>query len=174
MTDLLNGNPIGKSMARAVGVEWNAYEGGSDSLRSDGATDTDLGRKRTPLPFAGFLDSLPAACDVLRPCQRQGLAEIAQALHAGERRILRQLPTGGGKSHEIAALTLSASQAGLRVLILATRTRLVRQIHERLESFSVDHGVLAAALPEMRNLMLPIQVAIERASGSGAPGPAAG
>lgn len=111
------------------------------------------------LPFAGFLDSLPAACDVLRPYQRQGLAEIAQALHSGSRRILRQLSTGGGKTHEISAITLCASQADLRVLILATRTRLVRQIHERLDAFRIDHGVLAAELPALRNLLLPIQVA---------------
>lgn len=167
MTDLQNSNPNGdpigepnsKSMARAVGVEWSAYEGGSDSLQSDGGRDADSGRKRVALPFAGLLDSLPAACDVLRPYQRQGLAEISQAMHAGYRRILRQLPTGGGKTHEIAAITLAASQAGLRVVIFATRTRLVRQIHERLEAFRIDHGVLAAELPELRNLMLPIQVA---------------
>lgn len=110
-------------------------------------------------PFAGFLDSLPDVCDVLRPYQRQGLAEISQAVHAGDRRILRQLSTGAGKTHEIAAVTLAASQAGLRVLILATRTRLVRQIHERLEAFGVDHGVLAAELPVLRNLLLPVQVA---------------
>src|SRR6185312_6528197 len=140
-------NPNGQTMARAL--EWSgiAYEGGIEPLRSNGYSDTDVGRERAPLPFAGFLDSLPAVCDVLRPYQRQGLAEIAQALHAGERRILRQLPTAGGKTHEIAGVTLAASQGELRVLILATRTRLVRQLHERLEAFGVDHGVLAAELP---------------------------
>lgn len=161
------GNPIsnpidnrnGKTMARALEWDGIAYEGGSDYLRSDGGRETDSGMGKAALPFAGFLDSLPAACEVLRPYQRQGLAEIAQVLHAGERRILRQLPTGGGKTHEIAAVTLAASQADLRVLILATRTRLVRQIHERLDSFGVDHGVLAAELSALRNLLLPVQVA---------------
>jgi superfamily II DNA or RNA helicase len=109
--------------------------------------------------LAGFLDSLPPVCDALRQYQRQGLAEIAQALHAGERRILRQLPTGGGKTHEIAAVTRCAVNAGLRVLILATRTRLVRQIHERLEAFGVPHGIIAAELCGMFDAFQFVQVA---------------
>ena len=101
------------------------------------------------LPLASFLDSLPIACAALRPYQRQGIAEIAQAVRDGERRILRQLPTGGGKTHEIAAITICAYGQQLRVLILATRTRLVRQIHERLEAFGVPHGIIAAELRGM-------------------------
>ncbi len=113
----------------------------------------------SPLPFAGFLDSLPAACDALRPYQREGLAAISQVLHAGDRRILRQLATGGGKTHEIAAITYCAQAAGLRVLILATRTRLVRQIHERLEAFGVGHGIIAAELRGMFDAFQFVQVA---------------
>jgi DNA repair protein RadD len=111
------------------------------------------------LPFAGFLDVLPPACDVLRPYQRQQLRELSVAMHAGHRRVLIELPTGGGKTHEIAGLGLCASQAGLRILVLATRTRLVRQIHERMDEFGVPHGVIAAPLPEMRNYSSPVQVA---------------
>ncbi len=110
------------------------------------------------LPFAGFLDSLPPAADALRPYQRQGIGQIAAALREGERRILRQLPTGGGKTHEIAAVTLCAVNAGLRVLILATRTRLVRQIHERLEAFGVPHGIIAADLRGMFDAFQFVQV----------------
>lgn len=111
------------------------------------------------LPFAGFLDSLPPAADALRSYQRQGIAQIAEALRDGERRILRQLPTGGGKTHEIAAVTASAGDAGLRVLILGTRTRLVRQIHERLEAFGVPHGIIAAELRGMFDASKLVQVA---------------
>jgi DNA repair protein RadD len=94
-----------------------------------------------------WLDVLPPQADCLRPYQREQLARLAQAMHAGYRRILVQLPTGGGKTHEIAALVAAAVLAGLRVLILATRTRLVRQLHERLVAFDVRHGVVAAPLP---------------------------
>lgn len=109
--------------------------------------------------LASALESLPPACDVLRDYQRQQLATIARALRMGYRRPIAQAPTGSGKTHEIAAITLAASQAELRVLILATRTRLVRQAHEQLDASGVAHGVFAAELPSLRNLLLPIQVA---------------
>jgi superfamily II DNA or RNA helicase len=49
--------------------------------------------------------------------------------------------------------------AGLPVLVLATRTRLVRQIHERLRAFGVYHGVIAASLPELSVYDAMVQVA---------------
>ena len=160
LSNSLNNSPHKTLITRALEWDGIAYEG-KDYLQSAEveARGGWGGMDSAPLPFASFLDSLPSACDVLRPYQRQGLAEIASAVHEAVRRILRQLPTGGGKTHEIGAITLCAWRAGLRVLILATRTRLVRQIHERLEAFGIDHGVLAAELPELRNLMLPVQVA---------------
>ncbi|MDE2450990.1 MAG: DEAD/DEAH box helicase family protein, partial [Gammaproteobacteria bacterium] len=109
--------------------------------------------------LAGALEVLPPACDVLRDYQREQIATIARALRMGYRRPIAQAPTGSGKTHEIAAIALAASQADLRVVILATRTRLVRQIHERLDAFGVSHGVFAAELPALRNLLLPVQVA---------------
>jgi superfamily II DNA or RNA helicase len=70
-----------------------------------------------------------------------------------------QLPTGGVKTHEIAGITLAAGEAGLRVLILATRTRLVRQLSARLREFGVEHGVIAASLPELTHAAMRVQVA---------------
>jgi superfamily II DNA or RNA helicase len=112
-----------------------------------------------PSSLAGFLDSLPACCEVLRDYQRKQLAVTARALQLGYRRLVMQAPTGSGKTHLMAALTAAATGAQLRVLILATRTRLVRQIHERLEQFGVAHGVIAAPLPGLRNNELTVQVA---------------
>jgi DNA repair protein RadD len=110
--------------------------------------------------LASFLEELPPpACDVLRDYQREQLRSAQQAIRAHIRRILLQAPTGSGKTHEIAAATLAAHRAGLRVLILTTRTRLVRQIHERLEAFGVGHGVIAAQLPSMIDRFQFVQVA---------------
>ncbi|MGH3431119.1 MAG: DEAD/DEAH box helicase, partial [Bryobacteraceae bacterium] len=110
-------------------------------------------------PVATFLDVLPPACDVLRPYQLLQLAKLSRSLHSGAQHVLLQLPTGAGKTHEIAAIALSGSRSGLRVLILATRVRLVRQIHERLDAFGVPHGVIAAPLPELLNNAQLVQVA---------------
>jgi DNA repair protein RadD len=106
-----------------------------------------------------WLDVLPSAADCLWDYQRQQIAEIAAQLHAGHRRILAQAPTGAGKTHIIATVAMAAAEAELRVLVLATRTRLVRQIHERLEAFDIRHGVIAAPLPHLRNNSARIQVA---------------
>lgn len=128
------------------------------TIGSDTNANT-VAHTHTPLPFAGFIDRLPSGCECLRDYQRKGIAEIAQALHAGWRRVLRQLATGGGKTHEIACIALAAQLAGLRVLILCTRTRLIRQIHERLGDFGVPHGVVAAALPRLIDWSQAVQVA---------------
>jgi len=72
---------------------------------------------------------------------------------------LIQLATGGGKTHEIAAITACAVATGLRVLILATRTRIVWQIHERLDAFQITHGVIAAALPDLNYRAPAVQIA---------------
>lgn len=113
---------------------------------------------RAPVPM-GWLDELPPVAECLRPYQRAQLEALAQAIDAGHSRILAQAPTGAGKTHQIAAIAAAARLAGLRVLILATRSRLVRQLHERLQAFDVPHGVIAAPLPELRNHSAPVQVA---------------
>jgi superfamily II DNA or RNA helicase len=108
---------------------------------------------------AAFLDSLPACCDVLRPYQRDQLAGLCAALHAGHRRVVMQAPTGSGKTHLIASLCAAALAGGLPAIVLATRTRLVRQIHDRLTEFRVPHGVVSAPLPALRHHACPVQVA---------------
>jgi superfamily II DNA or RNA helicase len=105
-----------------------------------------------------WLATLPAQASVLFEHQREQLTRIVEAIKR-VRRPLVQAPTGAGKTHLIGVLTAAAKAAGLRTLILATRTRLVRQTHERLDAFGIPHGVLAAALPELRNHNALVQVA---------------
>jgi len=107
---------------------------------------------------SNWLDVLPPIADVLRDYQRLILARAANAIRA-YRRVLIQAPTGAGKTHIIAAIVAAAVLCGFRVLILATRTRLVRQLHERLESFGIPHGVIAAPLPGLSNWSSSVQVA---------------
>lgn len=95
---------------------------------------------------------------VLRAYQREQLSEVAQAVRS-HRRVLIQAPTGAGKTHLIATMAGCAVRSGMRVLILATRTKLVRQIHERLEEFEIRHGVLAASLRGLSNWAMAVQVA---------------
>lgn len=109
--------------------------------------------------MSAWLENLPPAFDCLRKYQRQQLADARAAIASGESRVLIQLPTGGGKTHIIAAIAGCALAAELRVLILATRTRIVWQIHERLEEFQIQHGVIAAALPDLNYRAAAVQIA---------------
>lgn len=108
--------------------------------------------------YSGWLDTLPPKAECLRDYQRAMVISIAAAL-ASFRRVLVQAPTGGGKTTIFAIIAAAAMLAGLRVLVLATRTRLVRQIHERLNDFDVAHGVIAAAMPGYTRWSAAVQVA---------------
>jgi superfamily II DNA or RNA helicase len=111
-----------------------------------------------PVPV-DWLDVLPPQADCLRDYQAEQLRRVAKAMRSGYRRILVQLPTGGGKTHEIAAIVAAAAGAGLAVLILATRTRLVHQLHERFAAFGIRHGVIAAPLKQLRDYSARVQIA---------------
>ncbi len=74
--------------------------------------------------------AVPPSADCLRPNQRALIAKISEALGT-HRRILIQ-----------------------------TRTRLARQVHERFELFSIPHGVVAAALPNLIWTAAPVQIAM--------------
>jgi superfamily II DNA or RNA helicase len=84
-----------------------------------------------PAPI-NWLDVLPPEADCLRDYQVAQVEKIPRAMRAGYRRILVQLPTGGGKTHEIAAVVAAAVLAGLAVLIIGSRSRLVRHLLVRL------------------------------------------
>lgn len=155
MDKSLANSPAKSLITRAL--EW-------DGIKSlPGGTDSPCGAPVSgsrPIPsLASFLDPLPRCCDVLRDYQRAQLGRLRVALSYGYRRPVLQAPTGAGKTHLMGAVTAAAVEAELRVLILATRTRLVRQIHERLELFRIPHGVIAAPLPELRDHNLTVQVA---------------
>jgi len=126
----------------------------------DGASDPDKSQCTVSgLPNGDWLAVLPEEGQVLRDYQRRQVEDIHEALVAGNRRLLVQLPTGGGKTHVIGLVVLAAKNGGLRCLVLATRSRLVRQLHDRLEDFGVPHGVIASPLPELRNISAPVQIA---------------
>ena len=105
-----------------------------------------------------FLDTLPACADCLRPNQRALIEDIREQIAAGETRILVQAATGFGKTHCIAAITAAAVAAEFRVVVIVTRTRLVRQIQERFERFGIPFGVIAAELPQSVWAGAPVQI----------------
>lgn len=129
-----------------------------ESLRSTGDLAFPPAARIESAPSVDWLDELPPSPVKLWDHQADTLARIACAMRS-YRRLLVQSPTGSGKTTTFAVLISAAVLAGLRVLILATRTRLVRQIHERLDEFHLGHGVIAAALPGLTNWSKSVQIA---------------
>lgn len=79
----------------------------------------------------------------LRDYQMEGVSQIRQRFRAGDRNVLFQLPTGGGKTVVFSYITEGASTKGNRVLILVHRQELIRQASQSLTDIGVTHGIIA-------------------------------
>lgn len=94
----------------------------------------------------------------LRPYQAKADAEVVDAWRAGKKRVMLQLPTGGGKTIMFNHRAAIAAQKGFRVLIVADRRELIQQAWSRLWQASGIHGgiIMAGHSPAY---MLPVQIA---------------
>ena len=68
----------------------------------------------------------------LRPYQQQSVDSIEQTLASGNKSALVVVPTGGGKTIIFSAVIEKEVERGGRVLILAHRTKLLDQAHDKL------------------------------------------
>lgn len=94
---------------------------------------------------------------ILRDYQVDGVNEIRNRVRSGYRRILRVLPTGGGKTSEAAHIIDSARARGSKIVFLAHRRELIDQASARLDGLGVDHGIIMADHPRAKP-WLPVQV----------------
>lgn len=78
----------------------------------------------------------------LRPYQQEGVADIRGMMRT-HRRVLFVLPTGGGKTVIFSYITGQTSRRGRRVVIVAHRVEIVRQISRALDRQGVVHGIIA-------------------------------
>lgn len=79
----------------------------------------------------------------LRDYQQQGVDALRSRFRAGDRNVLYQLPTGGGKTVVFSYITEGASRRDNRVLILVHRQELIRQTSASLQEIGVNHGIIA-------------------------------
>ena len=104
-----------------------------------------------------MLTALPEAI-FLRPYQQKLITGINDRWHQGDRRVMAQLPTGGGKTICFGAIAQEFVDRGERVLILAHREELVMQAKDKVgEIANVATGIIKAGY--QRNYSAPIQVA---------------
>jgi DNA repair protein RadD len=93
----------------------------------------------------------------LRDYQEELVNGVRQQIHAGHKRILMQLPCGGGKT-ACAGYILSRTVAnGHRAMLAAHREELCQQASATMDKFSVPHGLIMSG--EKMNLSKPMQVA---------------
>lgn len=80
----------------------------------------------------------------LRDYQWAILLEVARLMRAGYRRILIQLPTGGGKTVMAAAMMGSAALLGLTSEFIVHRKELINQTSKSFTAMGINHGFIAS------------------------------
>lgn len=95
---------------------------------------------------------------MLRPYQASLEEATREAFRRGRRRVLVQLPTGGGKTTIAASMIRGAVARGRRCLFLAHRKELIVQAADRLEQHGVACGILMGNHPRASS-RAPVQVA---------------
>jgi hypothetical protein len=78
----------------------------------------------------------------LRDYQEMSVEAVRDRYRAGKRRTLLVLPTGGGKTVCFSYIASGVAQNNKRVLIIAHRRELLRQISKALTAVGVPHGML--------------------------------
>jgi DNA repair protein RadD len=80
----------------------------------------------------------------LRPYQEQAVAEVRDSMKMGFRRTLLVSPVGSGKTRMFSYIAAGVASKSKRVLILAHRRELLKQISKALKEQGVRHAVLDA------------------------------
>ena len=82
--------------------------------------------------------------DVLRPYQTDVVADMEQAIAAGERRILLVAPTGSGKMIIGGEIISRFTERYRPVLVLAHRLEIITQTSTKLYARGIRHGIIKA------------------------------
>lgn len=93
----------------------------------------------------------------LRSYQQQLVAAVRDSFARAIMAVLAVAPTGAGKTVIFAFIAMSAAVKGKRVLVLAHRTRLIRQASKKMAELSVYHGCISPHFTP--DPMAPVQIA---------------
>jgi superfamily II DNA or RNA helicase len=89
--------------------------------------------------------TLPQTSYELRGYQQKLVQEVFAQWRCGNRRVMLQLPTGGGKTVLFSALAREFTTRGEGVLLLGHREEILTQSHEKLESITgMPAGIIKA------------------------------
>ncbi len=111
----------------------------------------------SPIPARDSLDR--SRLRPLRPYQERAIAEIKQAVREGHRRIMLQLPCGGGKTLLSAHIIAGALEKGHRALFTAPMISLINQTITAFDAEGLLHVGAIQAQHEQTDFYAPVQVA---------------
>lgn len=103
--------------------------------------------------------------DILRGYQMEMLVEASRLMLAGHRRILLQLPTGGGKTVLAGQVLLSAQSLGLLAQFIVHRKELIDQTSLSFNSMGIKHGFIASGRPldlDAQTILAGVQTLVNR------------
>lgn len=95
---------------------------------------------------------------VLRDYQQRLFDETRERVRNGERAVLMQLPTGGGKTPIAATILKRAVEKGAHAHLWLHRRELAKQSILELDRVGVECGLIAAGFPQNRNA--PVQICL--------------
>ena len=81
----------------------------------------------------------------LRPYQNDLVSKARSAFASGNKRVLIQLPTGGGKTVILSEICRTAASKNLRVLVMVHRKEILQQIVEKLTIFGLSPSIIDAS-----------------------------
>jgi DNA repair protein RadD len=105
-----------------------------------------------PIPF----DPYHIRKRKLRDYQEEMLLEAISLMRLGVRRILLQLPTGGGKTVMAAAMHGNAMDLALTSEFVVHRKELIDQTSRTFTAFGIPHGFIAAGHPFLDDELVSI------------------
>ncbi len=90
----------------------------------------------------------------LRDYQEALIAETRSHFRSGKKRVVMQLPTGGGKTFTACSIIKGAVEKGRDVLVLVHRRVLVDQFSESLNVWGIEHGFIASGYPQTQHAVM--------------------
>ncbi|MCP4542390.1 MAG: DEAD/DEAH box helicase [Chloroflexi bacterium] len=89
----------------------------------------------------------------LRDYQTRDIERMREAMRGGSGRILYQLPTGGGKTVQLAWMAARAAERGKRTMFIVHRQELMIQASRTFDAMGVAHGLIAPGHTMSRDLV---------------------
>lgn len=94
---------------------------------------------------------------ILRPYQDAIVRAVREHIAAGRKRILIQLPTGGGKTLTAGYMLGGAAERGHNSMFICNRVELVGQTHFAFDRLDIATGIIAAGFTG--DMWAPVQIA---------------